>query len=122
MGTEIGPTFVDQLLAASAEAKDVLSELRSELAEVRRQRKALGRALNAAQEAVRKAIEQEIESEVERQVGELSIETRRAMDNATTKILKEFEGLHNLILAGNRQGNPKDGDDLRSLLKRRAGM
>lgn len=109
------PTFVDQLAAASVEAKEVLAELRSEVAEARRQRKALGNAINAAKESVSKTIAEDIKGECSRQLGELGTETRKAIDQATAKIMREFDGLFKTLMTGNKQGR---GLDLRTAVDR----
>jgi hypothetical protein len=114
----IGPTFVDQLAAASVEAREVLAELRFEVAEAKRQRKALGNAINAAKEAVSKVVQEDISAECSRQLGELNTETRKAIDQATAKIMREFDGLYNTLMTGNKQGRSKDGLDLRTAIGR----
>lgn len=108
-----GETFVDQLATASAEAKQVLGEIRSELREVRRERKALADDLEAAKAAVAKVVHESIDAEVAKGLAEYQGTIKAAMDAAVAKVKAEIDGLFNTYMTGNKQGRAADGLDLR---------
>lgn len=108
-------TFVDQLAAASAEAKQVLGEVRSELREVRRERKALASDLEAARAAVADVVRAEISDEVRRHMDDLVPKIKESQEAAMAKATRRIEEIYNLALTGNKQGRSADGFDLRNL-------
>lgn len=96
--------FVDQLHEAAAGAREVLGELRSELREVRRERKALAEEREAAEAMVRRAVEDEIAVAVRTELEKLGPKLKKLSEDLYARLTRESQKLLNLAMYGNEQG------------------
>lgn len=98
------PSLIDQLSAASAEAKELLREvhgavkdMRAVLAESAAERKRLD-------ESVRAAVEAEVEEHVEAVLKNLGDKTKETIAAAEKGIYRRFDQISNLLLHGDTKG------------------
>ena len=117
--TKPGPDFVDQLHEAAAAAREILGELRSELREVRRERKALEDERAAAEAMVRRAVHDEIVAALKAEMDDLGPKLKSLSDDLYARISRESQKLLNLAMYGNEQGRgPSVLDEIRERLVR----
>lgn len=114
-------TFVDQLAAASTEAKEVLRDIRFERAQLEKERKALDKAFTDAKANVETWVVDTINTAVSEGLAEMGKETKAAMDRSVDKVGREFDKLCNLLLRGVERPGMKgdDGFDIGEAIRRK---
>jgi hypothetical protein len=93
-----------QLEAATAQAREVLGELRSELKEVRRVRRELDAAVVEVEERIRKRIDEEFGDLVKEGLDGYADSLRTYTDDAYQRCAREMQKMANRCMYGNEQG------------------
>ncbi len=106
-------SLIDQLGAASMEAREVITELRSELKEARRVQREFHQEV---ERALAVAVDERIAAEVAKGLDAYGETLRKAMSDAVDKVGREFDKLAKIYIEG-RKGEPT----LPDLAKRRRG-
>jgi signal transduction histidine kinase len=106
--------LIDELGAAATNVRQLLGDVRAATRDLRQTIKDAEQAKAEITKAVETAVAANIEAEVRTQIEDLKATTSKAMDDATTKVFREFDKLTNLLTTGNRRGRTQ-GLDLRNL-------
>jgi len=112
------PTLVDELAAAAMDAREALREVRSELREARRVITDLQAERAETEAMIRRTVDDELGQLVTEQLAEFNASVRKAMDTATDKVVREFDGLRNILMTGNRRGRTAAGLDIAGVIRR----
>lgn len=108
-------SLVDTLARTSQDAKDTISELRSELKEARR----VIREMKAERdEMFKKSVDERLSDAVNAGLEEYKGTIEKAMSEAVDHVDDTFQKLANVFMTGVESGKPKDGWDLRKVARR----
>jgi Asp-tRNA(Asn)/Glu-tRNA(Gln) amidotransferase B subunit len=112
-------TLIDELGATAREARQVIREMHEQQQALKATIKEARELQSGIRESIAKApVHEEIEKQVETQIEALGEETRKAMDVATGKVMREFEKLADAIGVGRRDHSLRD--DVTAWANRRA--
>lgn len=96
--------LVDELVEASRVARSLLTELRSDMKDMRTLLKQYRAIRDEMATVIADVIRASIQAEVDKQVTELGTATEKAMAEAVTRVNSEFDKLANLMLSGDPKG------------------
>lgn len=98
--------FVERLTNVCKEAKQLLSEIRSEEKEMRRLIHLARQTAELMDDALATLAKKRIREEVELQLVEFGEQTKQAMQASVQHVNEQFDRLANILMTGNSRGRP----------------
>lgn len=102
------PSLIDELGAASLEAKALLREVHGAVKDMRRVLADSAAERKRLEECIRAAVEAEVEEHVKAAVAEMGVSVGKAIESATDAVYRRFDKVANILLGEEKQfpGSP----------------
>lgn len=112
------PALIDQLGAASLEARQLLADIRGATRDLRNAIRDAQAEREQLADLIKRTVADDIQAEVSTQLAKLGEQTQAAMAAATAKVGREFDRLTNIMMTGDDYARPAKGAlDLRELAR-----